>query len=85
MLRIIGYGENIGSRFSLILSTWNKMPWLKPELIEQSELMQVEFIIQIKNKDEKPLVSQDTQKDETKDEKKLSERKEVMLYFDAKD
>ena len=39
MLRMIGYGENLGSGFPLILSAWNEKHWLKPELIEQPELM----------------------------------------------
>ncbi|MFA6820352.1 MAG: RNA-binding domain-containing protein, partial [Bacteroidaceae bacterium] len=47
MLRMIGYGENIGSGFPLILSAWNEKHWLKPELIEQPELMQVKLILHI--------------------------------------
>ena len=31
MLRMIGYGENIGSGFPLILSAWNEKHWMKPE------------------------------------------------------
>ena len=54
MLRIIGYGENLGSGFPLILSAWNEKHWLKPELIEQPDLMQVELILHIKNKVNNP-------------------------------
>jgi ATP-dependent DNA helicase RecG len=43
MLRMIGYGENLGSGFPLILSALNEKHWLKPELIEQPELMQVKL------------------------------------------
>lgn len=50
MLRMIGYGENLGSGFPLILSAWNEKHWLKPELIEQPELMQVKLILRIENK-----------------------------------
>lgn len=49
MLRMIGYGENLGSGFPLILSAWNEKHWLKPELIEQPELMQVKLILHIEN------------------------------------
>ena len=45
MLRMIGYGENLGSGFPLILSAWNEKHWLKPELVEQPELMQVKLIL----------------------------------------
>ena len=46
---MIGYGENLGSGFPIILSAWNEKHWLKPELIEQPELMQVKLILHIEN------------------------------------
>lgn len=51
MLRMIGYGENIGSGFPLILSAWNEKHWVKPELIEQPELLQVKLKLSIVNFD----------------------------------
>lgn len=47
MLRMIGYGENIGSGFPLILQAWNEKHWAKPELIEQPELMQTKLILRL--------------------------------------
>ena len=41
--------RNLGSGFPLILSAWNEKHWLKPELIEQPELMQVKLILHIEN------------------------------------
>ena len=38
MLRMIGYGENIGSGFPKIISAWQKAGWGKPELIDKYEL-----------------------------------------------
>lgn len=35
MLRMIGYGENIGSGFPKIISAWQKAGWGKPELIDK--------------------------------------------------
>lgn len=49
MLRMIGYGENIGSGFPLILSAWNEKHWVKPELIEQPELLQVKLKLSVVN------------------------------------
>ena len=49
MFRMIGYGENLGSGFPLILNAWNEKHWLKPELLEQSELMQVKLTLHIQN------------------------------------
>ena len=51
MFRMIGFGENLGSGFPLILSAWNEKHWLKPELIEQRELMQVKLVLTIETKD----------------------------------
>ena len=45
MFRMIGYGENLGSGFPLILNAWNEKHWIKPELIEQPELMQVKLTL----------------------------------------
>lgn len=47
MLRMIGFGENLGSGFPLILSAWNEKHWLKPELVEQPELMQVKLTLTV--------------------------------------
>ncbi len=49
MFRMIGYGENIGSGFPLILNAWNEKHWIKPELVEQAELMQVKLVLHIQN------------------------------------
>ena len=74
MLRMIGYGENLGSGFPLILSAWNEKHWLKPELIEQPELMQVKLILHIVNEE-------DESKNEPKNEpKELSERQLRVLH-----
>ena len=49
MFRMIGYGENLGSGFPLILNAWNEKHWMKPELLEQTELMQVKLTLYIQN------------------------------------
>lgn len=54
MLRMIGYGENLDSGFPFILSAWNEKHWLKPELIEQPELMQVKLILHIEDVADEP-------------------------------
>ena len=51
LFRMIGYGENIGSGFPLILNAWDEKHWLRPELIEQPELLQVKLILNIEDKD----------------------------------
>ncbi|MDD2951541.1 MAG: HTH domain-containing protein [Parabacteroides sp.] len=89
MLRMIGYGENLGSGFPLILSAWNEKHWLKPELIEQPELMQVKLILHIENigdgtKD--GTKKNDVLKNVPKDVlKKLSDRQRLVLEVLATD
>jgi ATP-dependent DNA helicase RecG len=41
MLRMIGYGDNIGSGFPLILRTWEEESWVKPDLNEDRESHEV--------------------------------------------
>jgi predicted HTH transcriptional regulator len=66
--------RNLGSGFPLILSAWNEKHWLKPELIEQPELMQVKLILHIVNEE-------DESKNEPKNEpKELSERQLRVLH-----
>lgn len=71
MLRMIGYGENLGLGFPLILSAWNEKHWLKPELVEQPELMQVKLILHIENR---VYVTKDVTKE-------LTERQQIILEF----
>ena len=46
---MIGFGENLGSGFPLILSAWNEKHWLKPKLLEQPDLLQVKLTLHIQN------------------------------------
>ena len=46
---MIGYGENLGSGFPLILNAWNEKHWLRSELLKQPELMQVKLTLHIQN------------------------------------
>lgn len=76
MFRMIGYGENLGSGFPLILNAWNEKHWLKPELQEQPELMQVKLTLH---------VQPDPINDPINDPIKLTERQELILQMFAED
>ena len=65
MFRMIGYGENLGSGFPLILNAWNEKHWMKPELFEQPELMQVKLTLYFDN-DQKSIKKLDGVKDGVK-------------------
>lgn len=43
MLRLIGYGDNVGSGFPTILDAWRMEKWREPDLYEDTELQQVDL------------------------------------------
>lgn len=45
------------------LSAWNEKHWIKPELIEQTELMQVKLVLHILNEGDTQSVPQDVPQD----------------------
>lgn len=45
MLRMIGYGENIGSGFPKILSAWKKAGWTEPILENKLDLQEVQLTL----------------------------------------
>jgi predicted HTH transcriptional regulator len=47
MLRMIGYGENVGSGFPTILSAWKDAQWGEPELKNKIEVDEVELVLPI--------------------------------------
>ena len=78
MFRMIGYGENLGSGFTLILNAWNEKHWIKPELLEQPELMQVKLTLHIQN-DVSYSSSNDPINDPKNDQINLTERQKLIL------
>lgn len=81
MFRMIGYGENLGSGFPLILNAWNEKHWMKPELLEQTELMQVKLTLYIQNN-----VASGSSNDPINDPINLTERQKLILqtFFEEK-
>ena len=45
MLRMVGYGENLGSGFPLILDAWKQAGWDMPVLNNKIELDMVELVL----------------------------------------
>ena len=43
MLRMIGFGDNIGSGYPTILRAWKDEHWRKPTLLDRTELRQVDL------------------------------------------
>ena len=82
---MIGYGENLGSGFPLIVNAWNEKHWIKPELVEQPELMQVKLTLYLEHepkdepKDEPKIEPKDEPKDEPKIEPKILTQRQVEI------
>ena len=47
MLRMVGYGENLGSGFPTIISAWKDANWGEPELKNKFEIDEVELVLPI--------------------------------------
>lgn len=48
MLRMIGYGENLGSGFPMILNAWKQTGWGEPELKNRLEVDEVALVLPIR-------------------------------------
>ena len=53
MLRMVGYGENLGSGFPLILDAWKQAGWNTPVLNNRFELDMVELVLPLSAVSEK--------------------------------
>lgn len=73
MLRMVGYGDNVGSGFPTILNAWDEQGWRVPELIEDTILNQVTLIL--KTEQEKKFPKSGEKKVAKKDgEKKVAKK-----------
>lgn len=45
MLRMVGFGDNIGSGYPTILKAWSEQNWRCPTLLDRSELRQVDLTL----------------------------------------
>ena len=52
MLRMIGYGENLGSGFPKIVAAWKEADWGEPVLKNMIDLDEVELVLPLKKSDE---------------------------------
>ena len=74
MLRMVGFGENIGSGFPRIIAAWKDANWGEPELRNKIELDEVELVLPV------PVATANVVKDVVKDVvKEVSERQNVII------
>ena len=57
MMRMIGFGDNIGSGFPAILAAWKSEGWIQPELKEDTVVNQVTLSLQMVKEEDKDPVS----------------------------
>lgn len=81
MLRMIGYGENLGSGFPLILNAWQEKHWLEPQLIEQSELMQVKLELKIVSAENHTAPQRGRKEGQKEGQKELSPRQLEIIHL----
>jgi predicted HTH transcriptional regulator len=73
MLRMVGFGENIGSGFPQIIAAWKDTKWGEPELKNKIEVDEVELVLPLSK-------TANVVKDVVKDfVKELTERQHIIL------
>jgi predicted HTH transcriptional regulator len=90
MLRMVGFGENIGSGFPKIIAAWKETNWGEPELKNKIELDEVELVLPVptmgQRQENGSFVSSNDPKDDPKDDlkdilKKVSDRQGLILLL----
>ena len=80
MLRMVGFGENIGSGFPKIIAAWKETGWGEPELKNKIEVDEVELVLPVS------AATTNVVKDVVKDvAKELTDRQKVILKLLALD
>ena len=86
MLRMVGFGENIGSGFPKIIAAWKETDWGEPELKNKIEVDEVELVLPVptmgQRQGKESFVPTDGIKDGTKE---LTKRQEVILNLIKQD
>ena len=78
MLRMIGYGENVGSGFPTIISAWKEAQWGEPDLKNKIEVDEVELVLPIPNRVSNEKVDGNSDVD-TDGEIQLSDRQQDII------
>ena len=73
MLRMIGFGENLGSGFQMILNAWSDAGWDAPQLNNRLDIDEVELVLPLRPKDISQ-TSQTSEKTSEKTSKKTSKK-----------
>jgi len=80
MLRMIGYGENLGSGFPLILSAWKEAGWGKPVLENKVDLDEVELALPVElNESSQKTTQKTTQKTAQKIREMMKTNSEISI------
>lgn len=79
MLRLVGFGDNAGSGFPTILDAWEKEGWVKPKLMEDTNLNQVTLLLKMVGDVEKQEEIKIAQKNEREMSDKMSDKENDFL------
>ena len=76
MLRMIGFGENVGSGFPKIIAAWKETNWGEPKLLNKLDVDEVELVLPVPNISNLSFTTQNVVKDVVKE---LSDRQRVLV------
>lgn len=84
ILRMVGFGDNAGSGFPTILNTWKNEGWVKPELIEDTNLNQVTLVMKMEERENENVIENVIDISEEQIKRRLPEysRKKVAKAYE---
>jgi predicted HTH transcriptional regulator len=89
MLRMVGFGENLGSGFPQIIAVWKETNWGEPQLINKIDLNEVELVLPFQQNNSSFRTLNDTKnvpKDVPKENtNELTDRQRVILKIIEED
>ena len=77
MLRLVGFGDNAGSGFLTILNVWKSEGWIKPELIEDTNLDQVTLVMKMEKESDDKSAEKSAESAERSADSKIMERMDL--------
>ena len=77
MLRMIGFGENVGSGFPKIIAAWKETNWGEPQLINKLDVDEVELVLPVPS----PKSTVKTVNETVNETVKVSGTQEMILQF----
>ena len=87
MLRMIGFGENVGSGFPKIIAAWKETNWGEPQLLNKLDVDEVELVLPVPEAYSSVKTANETANETVNETVKVSDTQEkiLQLFFENED